>query len=137
MSDGTDKVAGQVPGVMNAAAQHLRKMAGKNVELSKRAEAAEHEVRVMKIARRMEQRGLEPGLAFEEKIAALRDLEPVKLSHMEQAIELAAGGFHLGHVEEKREEKRASHGGELYATGDGGSDLLEDFVVTQRAFGES
>lgn len=133
MSD-MNKVASQVPGVMGAAAQHLRKMASQNVELVKRAEVAETEVRAMKIARRMDQRGLEPNLSFEEKTAMLRDMEPKKLGSLEQAIELTAGGFRLGKVE-PQEEKRAS-AGELYSAGEAGSDTLEDFVTTQKAYSE-
>jgi len=132
MSD-MNKVASQVPGVMGAAAQHLRKLAGQNVDLVKRAEVAEHEVRVMKVARRMDQRGLEPNLSFEEKTAMLREMDPEKLGSLEQAIELSAGGFRLGRVE--AEEKRASTGSEFYSA-QSGTDSLEDFVTNQKAYGE-
>ena len=137
MSDkNMDKVAGQVPGVMGAAAQHLRKMAGQNIELVKRAEVAEHEVKVMKIARRMDQRGLEPNLSFEEKTAMLRDMDPEKLGSLEQAIELTAGGFRLGHVEQPEEKRASRSGGEMYGSTEAGSDMLEDFVTNQKAYGE-
>jgi hypothetical protein len=137
MSD-MDKVAGQVPGIMQTAAEHMRKLAGQNVELVKRAEAAEHEVRLVKLARRMEQRGIEPSLGFDEKLAHLRSIEIGKIASLEQAVELAAGGFRLGRLE--AEEKRASAdfgtgGGELYRRGADGGDALEQFIESQHAYG--
>jgi hypothetical protein len=131
----TEKVAGQVPGVMQAAAQHLRKMAADNVTLYKRAESAENEVRRMKLARRMEQRGIEPQLSFEEKVEKLSALDPEKLATTEQAVELAAGGVRLGTVASRDEEKRSSVRGETYRSSEDGSDPLDAFVMNQEAYG--
>lgn len=132
MSD-TEKVAGQVPGIMQAAAQHMRKLSEYNVELVQERDALMHENRLMKIARRLEQRGLEPNLSFEEKVAKLEAVPSEKLAATEQAIELTAGGFSLGHVGEAQpSEKRASKG-ELYSSNSAG-DELEGFVTQNHAF---
>jgi hypothetical protein len=137
MSDQTQKLAGDVPGILAASAQHMRKLAGHNVELLKRAEAAEHELRLMKLARRMEARGLEPSLSLEEKLASLRDVPATKLDHVEGAVELTAGGFSLGRVSSSDEggTKTAGSSSELYHSNEGGSDDLEEFVTSQQAFG--
>lgn len=133
MSDMT-KVAGQVPGIMHEAAQHMRKLAEHNTELLQERDALAHENRLMKLARRMEQRGLEPSLSFEEKVAKLHDVPSEKLAATEQAIELTAGGFRLGHVDQSQGgEKRASRG-ELYTSDPESGDELEGFVMTQGAY---
>jgi hypothetical protein len=132
MSD-MDKVAGQVPGIMHEAAQHMRKLAEENVSLVGERDALAHEVRLLKIARRMEQRGIEPNLSFEEKVAKLQEVPVEKLAATEQAIELTAGGFKLGHVEQPQGEKRASRG-ELYSSDESGGDELESFVSTMSAY---
>lgn len=137
MSDQLMKIAADIPSVLTTSAQHLRKMASANAELLKRAEAAEHELRVMKLARRMEDRGLEPNLGYEEKVAGLRDLGPEKLASLEQAVELAAGGVSLGTLDEspKTAATGSTHKGELYGPNASGSDDLNDFVMSQQAFG--
>jgi hypothetical protein len=124
------KVASEVPAIMQTAAQHMRKLASSNQSLMKRASAAEHELRLMKLARRMEQRGLEPEMDFEEKVAALREFDEEKLASFAQAIEMAAGGARLGSLDnaDNTNTKRASHGERQ------SSDELEDFVTTQGAF---
>lgn len=134
MSDDMEKVAGQVPGIMHEAAQHMRKLAEHNVELVQERDALLHENRLMKIARRMEQRGLEPNLSFEEKVAKLQEVPSEKLAATEQAIELTAGGFRLGHIEQPQVgEKRASRG-ELYTSDESGGDELESFVTQMSAY---
>ena len=137
MSDESSKIASQTPQLMQMAAQHMRKMAADNVDLLKENEALQHENRVMKIARRLEQRGLETSLSFEEKVAKLQDLPVEKLASFEAAVELAAGGVSLGRVApQDGDEKRASMG-ETYRTNSSGSDELEDFVMSQGAYGGS
>lgn len=128
MSD-MEKVAHEVPAMMQAASQHLVKLAGQNVELVKRAESAEHENRVMKLARRMDLRGLHPNLSFEEKVAQLMEVPLDKLATMEQAVEMAAGGVRLGKVAEAADtgSKTASFDGPV------GRDELEDFIESQAA----
>jgi hypothetical protein len=130
-----EKVAYEVPSIMQAASQHLVKLAEKNVELVKRAEAAEHENRVMKLARRMEIRGLHTNLSFEEKVAQLMDVPLDKLATMEQAVEMAAGGVRLGKIAETNTGSKVSSSG--YEPPSGGSsdvDELEIFIESQAAF---
>lgn len=138
MSDKLQKLAGDVPGILAASSQHMRKLASQNVELLKRAEAAERECRLMKLARRMEARGLEPNLSYEEKLASLREVPQTKLASLEQAVEMAAGGFRLGRLDDPsdRGQKLASaSAGEIYHTNEDGSDALEQFVTSQQAYG--
>lgn len=124
-----EKVAAEVPAIMQAASQHLVKLAGQNVELSKRANAAEHENRVMKLARRMEIRGLHPNLDFESKVAQLMEIPVEKLATMEQAVEMAAGGVRLAKVAETEAgDKLASH--DHSGPSD---DELESFIESQAA----
>lgn len=132
MSD-MDKVAGQVPGIMQEAAQHMRKLASQNAELVQERDALEHENRLMKIARRMEIRGLESGLSFEEKVAKLQDVPAEKLAATEQAIELAAGGFRLGTIDPSQGSGEKRAGGELYKKSEAGDDL-ENFVSGMSAY---
>lgn len=133
MSDKMTKVAGQVPGVLHEAAQHMRKLAEDNVGLVEENDALKHELRTMKLARRMEVRGLEPALDFDAKVAKIAQIPTSKLAAVEEAVELAAGGFRLGHVEQPQQgEKRASRG-ELYSAGENG-DELEGFVSNMSAY---
>jgi hypothetical protein len=137
MSD-MQKLAQDAPAILQAGAKHLRKMAQANVDLQREKEALEHEVRVMKLARRMEVRGLQPSLSFEEKVAALKDVDGEKLAHMEHGVEIAAGGFRLGELEDpaERSTKAASAPqGESYALDQGGSDSLDQFVLSGQALG--
>ena len=135
------KLAGDVPGVLAASAQHMRKLATANVSLVKRASAAEHELRLMKLARRMEVRGLEPNLSFEEKVAGLQEVSTDKLAVLEQSVELSAGGFNLARVAGPDDTGSGSRKvasattGELYSTNDNGADDLDEFVLSQQAFG--
>lgn len=126
-----DKLAGDIPSVMHAAATHMRKLSSDNVELVKRASSAEHELRVMKIARLMEVRGLHQNLGFEEKVASLRTFSTEKLATTEQAIEMAAGGVRLGNLQPS-ETKVAS---DERAPGESSPDALEDFIESQAALG--
>jgi hypothetical protein len=128
-----EKVAHEVPGIMQAASQHLVKLAGKNVELVKRAEAAEHENRVMKLARRMEIRGLHTNLSFEDKIAQLMEVPLDKLATMEQAVEMAAGGVRLGKVAETDSGSKIASSGYEPSGGSSDVDELEVFIESQAA----
>ena len=121
----TEKVAHEVPGIMQAASQHLVKLANTNVELVKRADDMEHELRAMKLARRMEIRGLHPNLSYEEKVAQLLEVPLSKLATTEQAVEMAAGGVRLGKVAEAETSK--------VSTGESKADELEDFIESQAA----
>jgi hypothetical protein len=126
------KLAEDVPGILHASSQHLRKMAGKLITETQRADAAEQELHRMKLARRMELRNMEPNLSFEEKVAALAEVPSEKLASLEQAVELAAGGVTLARLNQEDGQKVASQGGELYSSE--GGDALEDFVMSNQAF---
>lgn len=121
------KVAADAPGVILAAAQHMRKLANDNVALHSRAEAAEHQLSCMKLARRMEERGLEQDLDFDQKVAELIRTPVEKLAAIEQALEMYPGGFRLGAVD--TEEKTASEAGV------GSRDALDTFINTGAAYG--
>lgn len=114
--------AAEVPGIMLAASQHLTKMASQNVELVKRAESAERENLIAKIARRMEVRGLQQHLSYEEKVAQLNLVED--LNTMQQAVELAAGGVSIGKVAES----------EPTAHQPSSAEDLDAFINSQAAF---
>jgi hypothetical protein len=138
MSD-MSKLASQVPGIMQMAAQHLRKVASENVQLVQSNEELARENRVMKLARRMDVRGLEPNLSFEEKIAKLQEVPVEKLASLEQAIEMAAGGVNLARVATRDDSAGAKlasdiQRGELYRSNEAGTDSLDDFIASQDAF---
>lgn len=132
MSKDMNKVAADVPAMMHSAATHMRKLAGSNVELSKRAQSAEHELRVMKIARRMDLRGLHPNLSYEEKIASLRDYSTEKLATTEAAIDLAAGGVRMPQLQQTETAHKVASG-ENRAPGESDSDPLEEYIESQAA----
>lgn len=88
-----------VPQVLNIAAQHMRKVASDNVALLETNAKLAHELRLHKIAMRMEERRIEPEVPLQEKIANLHQVPPHKLDALEQAIELSVGGFKLGSLD--------------------------------------
>lgn len=138
MSEDMDKVAAQVPGVLSAGAAHMRKIAQQNIDLVRQCEALENEVRVMKLARRMEERNIQNDLSFEEKCASLRDADNEKLATYESAVELSAGGFTLGSLKDLNThngEKLATIKGEEYSLEPGESDPLDEFVLSGSAHG--
>ncbi len=94
------KLASQIPGIVQNAAESLQKLAGDNLALLDENEALRHELRATKLAHRMEERGFEPTLSHAEKVAALAALDSTKIATMEGAVELAAGGFSLGRMKE-------------------------------------
>lgn len=102
MSD-FNKIAEQAPQILSASAAHLRKLASENVKLAQNVQALEHQLRLHKLARRMEDRGLEPQYNFEEKLAHLQDVDSSRLDSLEQAVELSAGGFKLGSLHDTGE----------------------------------
>lgn len=114
--------AAEVPGIMLAAGQHLEKLASQNVELVKRAEFAEREMLIAKIARRMEVRGLQPHLSYEEKVAQLHEVSD--LNTMQRAVELAAGGVSIGKVAESETTTPQATS----------ADDLDAFINSQAAF---
>jgi hypothetical protein len=119
-----ESVENDVPSIMRAASQHMSKLANQNVGLVKRAESAERELLIVKIARRMEQRGLQQHLSYEEKVAHLSEVQD--LDAVQAAVEIAAGGVSLGKV---AEADRPSNN-----TRSDSAEDLEAFINSQSAF---
>lgn len=130
----TTNLASDVPGVLKIASGHMRKLASTNVELRAENTKLASELRVTKIARRMELRGIQPNLSFEEKVAGLSKFDEVKLASVEDAIELVSGGTPiLGTVQPSESGvKTASYSGD---SRDGQTDPLDAFVLSQAALG--
>jgi hypothetical protein len=103
----------------------MRKIAADNAELNETNAELSKENQAMKLARRMEQRGLEPGLDFEAKVAHIMSMDQAKIATFEQAIEMAHSGFSLGAAD--TEDKTAAGG-----SSDG--DVLSNFITSQAAF---
>jgi len=131
MSD-TRKMASQVPAVLAEASATLRKTASRLIEAENENGILRNELRLAKIARRMEQRGLEPALDFEQKIAQLKEVQPSKLDALEHAVELTAGGFKLGSLEEPNDNVEGVHGESVSATNYAS---LDNFILSGRALG--
>lgn len=128
MSKQLEKLAGDLQGVLRTSAHHLAKMANDNAALRAQNHAQDHELKAYKLARRMEQRGLEPGLDFDQKVAKLLETPFEKLATLEQAVELATSGFRLGQVQ--ADDKTAS--GE---TSSGNTpDVLDAYIASQSAY---
>lgn len=121
MSDRT-KLAAEIPVITQEAATTLRKLANDNVDLVRRVETLEQEKRAMLIARRMEDRGLDPTLSFEEKVSALAVAEPSKIAAIEAALDMSMG-FRLGKVAAAEDR-----GGEDFTV-----DSLDDYILSGQA----
>jgi hypothetical protein len=126
MSEELQKLAGDLQGVLTTAATHMTKMANANAQLMAVNAQQEHELKAMKLARRLEQRGLSPEYDFEAKVAKLLETPIEKLATMEQAIELATGGFRLGSVH--ADDKMAAEGSSDT------TDVLSAFITSQAAY---
>ncbi len=103
----------QIPEILSAARGHLVKLSSANVKLAQERDAACHELHAIKVAMRMDERGLDQNLTVAEKIAGLRGLSPEKLSSLEQAVELAAGGVSLTKLSEADAEPSTPNRNEL------------------------
>lgn len=121
-----NKLASQIPGVLQEASQHMRKIANANADLVRENEELRHELRLTKLARRMEERGLEPSLDYEAKLASLQDIDVSRLDALEQAVELAAGGFTLGRLD--------AGDGDTKVAGGTRHDDLDTFVLSHQAY---
>lgn len=119
------KVAHDTSAVVQAAAAHMRKIANDNTALVRENTELSHELCCHKLARRMEERGLQSDLNYDEKVAVLLRTPTEKIANMEQAIELAAGGFTLGAATQV--EKTSGHVDTR--------DDLDSFISSQAAYG--
>lgn len=129
-----NKLAHQIPGILHASAEHLTKLASDNAALLDENEALRHELRVIKLAQRMTERGLDPALSLEDKVASLRDFGDTKLASLESAVELVAGGFSLGSVSRTDETLgTVKKAGQLYPYADG-EDPLDNFVLSGSSY---
>lgn len=89
------KLAHDVPAVLAEGARVTRKLAQDNLDLTATNEALEKSLRIHKLAMRMEERKLEPSLSVTEKVAMLEKVDDRRLSGIEAAVEMQAGGFKL------------------------------------------
>lgn len=105
--DQREKLAGDLQEVLRTSASHMTKLANQNAALLAENTQQGRQLAAYKLARRMEQRGLNPELDFEAKVAKVLEVPQEKLATLEQAIELTTGGFRLGLVQE--DDKTASN----------------------------
>lgn len=126
------KLAADMPTVLRASAQSIRGLTNKLASLETTHDAQSLELKAYKLARRMEQRGLNPETGFEEKVAHIKTFGHEKMAAFEQAIEMApvtnSSGFRLGTTDP--EEKTAT----AQAGGSSGNDVLSDYIMSQAAF---
>lgn len=126
MSDKLTKLAGDLQGVLHTSAEHMTKLANQVAELSAINQRQDHELKAMKLARRLEERGLSPELTFDQKVAQLLTTPLEKLATMEQAVELASGGFRLGTTQSDDFQTSGSDGKV--------ADPLDAFISSQAAY---
>lgn len=120
------KIASDAPAVLLEGARLTRKLASDNMELVEHNEALERELTIHKLAMRMHERGLEPGMDINEKVAMLRDVEPAKLAAVEAAVEMSAGGFKLATLRVEEDYSSTTTGGQIKASGELGSSAHYD-----------
>ncbi len=101
--DPMQKIASEAPAILLEGARLTKKLAQDNVELQEQNEVLERELTIHKLAMRMQERGLEPALSLNEKVAMLRSVEPTKLAGIEAAVEMSAGGFKLATLHHEEE----------------------------------
>lgn len=117
--------AEQMPGLLKESAELVQKLASSNEELLDRNAQLEKELRLIKIAHRMDERGLEPTLSPTEKVAALAELDEQKLLGIEAACELSGPGFTLGTL-------KSEAGGETRKVAT--AEDLDNFILSNEAF---
>lgn len=127
--DEMTKFAGAVPGVLHEAAALTRKLASANLDLVRERDEAVHQLRLTKLAQRMHERGIDPHLSFDEKVAHLGNHEVTKIAALEMGLSLVGGGLHsLGQLEEKTAGE--AHGASTGLTQEG----LNDFILNLGGF---
>lgn len=123
------KLASSIPAIMAEAVPHMRKMAQTVLDQDEEIQGLKNELRLSKIARRMEERRVDSSLDFDQKIAKLKEIDISRLDAVEQAVEMSAGGFKLGSLQ----ETEASNGVEGAVPGTQNHDLLDTFILSGRA----
>lgn len=140
MPTNIEKIAADAPAILHEAAREMRKLAEDNVELTDKVAVLERELRIHKLAMRMDERGLETALSTAEKIASLSALPMEKLSAIEAAVEMVPGGFKLASLRETNEELASySSDSRTLPPGELGSSAhyarLDSFIVSGQAHG--
>lgn len=105
-----EKIAAQVPVIVTEARDHLRKMAHSLVTEIEKSAALERELRLHKLARRMEARRIDDELDFDEKLAKLASIPNGRLDSFETALEMSPGGFKLGSLQDQEETSAGTEG---------------------------
>jgi hypothetical protein len=127
--DEMTKIAAAVPGVLHEAAEFTRKLASANLDLVRERDGALHQLRLMKLAQRMHERGIDPHLSFDEKVEHLGQHEATKIAAFEAGLSLVGGGsLSLGQLEEKTAGE--THGASTGLTQEG----LNDFILNLGGF---
>jgi len=133
------KIAADAPAILTEAARSMRKLAEDNVELSQQVDDLTRELRIHKLAMRMDERGLEQGLTLAEKVASLSGVPETKLAAIEAAVEMAPGGFKLASLRETNEELASNVTTNKMPPGELGSSAhyahLDHFIVSGQAHG--
>lgn len=100
--------AAQAGQMMKMAAENLRALSeenksvkSENDELREKVAHFEREERIEKIAKAMENKNINSGLSFEEKLASLREHE--KLDALEEAVNFSAPQLKLASVSDERQ----------------------------------
>jgi hypothetical protein len=88
----------QIGQMMKVAAHSIRLLSEENQRLREKVAQFEHRARVEKVASLMEEKGLQPELSFEEKVAVLSQKD--NLDVIEEAVNLSAPQFKLASVDE-------------------------------------
>ena len=110
MSAEMEKIAGQFPAVVTEARDHLRKMAHSLVAEREKSAALEKELRLHKLARRMEARRIDDELDFDQKLAKLASIPDDRIDSFETALEMSPGGFKLGSLQDQEETSAGTEG---------------------------
>ena len=92
-----DKISNvQLGQMMKVAASSIRTLSEENQQLKEKVAQFEHQVHVEKVASLMEEKGLQPELSFDEKVAALSQKD--NLDVIEEAVGLSAPQLKLASV---------------------------------------
>jgi hypothetical protein len=112
--------ATEVPVILKTAAEQVRKQASTILDLTRERDGLENELRAIKLAQRITERGIDDHLSFEQKVAKVKELDETKLAGLEAVIEAVGGSFSLGRLEEEKVAAQA---------GGSSQEALTDFIL--------
>lgn len=112
----------KLPMLLKEASQHLATTSAKLAELTEEHKTAVHQIKAMKLAQRMTERGFDPETSWEQKVASLQAMTDEKLATMEQAIELAQAPLSLPKVANQDQANPTN------------PTTFDDFILSQSAF---